>query len=171
MIDLETMSTQSYAAIISIGAVKFDLNTGKIGDTFYRNIDLQSALDSGLLVNSASISWWMNQNKKAIRDLQNDKVELYSALLDFVKFCSGDYYVWGNSAKFDLGILQNAYDKVNIPMPWNFKKELDLRTLVFFNQKIKNSWKFKGTKHNALDDCKNQIGYCCKIYKHLTLTN
>jgi exodeoxyribonuclease VIII len=107
MVDLETMSTQSYAAIISIGAVKFDLNTGKIGDTFYRNIDLQSALDSGLLVNSASILWWMNQNKKSIRDLQNDKVELYSALLDFAKFCSGDYYVWGNSAKFDLGILQS----------------------------------------------------------------
>ena len=40
MIDLETMGNKSYSAIVSIGAVKFDIKTGETGETFYRNVNL-----------------------------------------------------------------------------------------------------------------------------------
>lgn len=48
MLDIETMGNQSYSSILSIGAVKFDLNTGETGDEFYTTIDLKSCLDLGL---------------------------------------------------------------------------------------------------------------------------
>ena len=44
MLDLETMGTKSNSAIISIGAVEFDILTGKTGREFYRNVSLQSCI-------------------------------------------------------------------------------------------------------------------------------
>ena len=47
MVDLETMSTRSNAAICSIGAVKFE---GKeILDTFYCTVDIKSCKDCGTI--------------------------------------------------------------------------------------------------------------------------
>ena len=42
MLDLETMSTASNAAIVAIGAVEFEPETGKLGREFYCNVSLAS---------------------------------------------------------------------------------------------------------------------------------
>ena len=34
MIDIETMGNMSHSAIVSVGAVRFDLETGEIGEKF-----------------------------------------------------------------------------------------------------------------------------------------
>ena len=164
MVDLETMGTKSNSAIISIGAVEFNIQTGETGREFYRNIFLQSCIETGLQVDAATIMWWMRQND----DARNSLIEIPSfsiqqALIDFKEFCNKDYQIWGNSARFDLGLLENAYDKISISIPWKFKQERCLRTLVSFNPEIKHSIEFEGTAHNALDDCYHQIKYC-----HLT---
>lgn len=66
----------------------------------------------------------------------------------------------GNSARFDLGLLENAYDKAMLSIPWKFYQERCVRTLVSFNPEIKNNLEFTGTAHNALADCYHQIKYC-----------
>ena len=58
-------------------------------------------------------------------------------LTDFTGFCSYDYEIWGNSPRFDLGILQDAYRALNMKIPWDFRKERDVRTLVSFIPEIK----------------------------------
>ena len=172
MVDLETMGNKSYSSIISIGAVKFDMLTGDTSDELYINVDLQSCLDVGLTVDASTIMWWMQQNDQARKDLVNGhKVHIKDALSDFAKFCgSPDYQLWGNSPRFDLGILQNAYNKLNIPIPWDFRKERCVRTLVSLKPEIKEHFEFKGTAHNPISDCHHQIKYCSAIWRTVMMS-
>jgi len=167
MIDIETMGTESFSSIISLAAVEFDINTGATGLEFYRNISLQSCIDYGLIVDASTIMWWMKQSDEARKILDKDVIPIHFALLDFANFCSKDYQVWGNSARFDLGLLQNAFTKINVKIPWDFRKERCVRTLVSFKPEIKADFKYSGTAHNALADCHNQIQYCHLIWKSL----
>lgn len=168
MLDIETMGTESFSSILSIGALEFDIETGKTGKEFYVNVDLQSCMDLELTVDASTIMWWLNQNEQARKDLtERTSVPIRQALLEFANFCNKDYYIWGNSPRFDCGILQNAYDKAGIPIPWDFRKERCVRTLVSFNPEIKNNYQFVGAAHNALSDCYNQVGYCSAIWSSL----
>jgi len=165
MIDIETMGNDSYSSIVSIGALEFDIDTGKTGKEFYVNVDLQSCLDVGLIINASTVLWWMKQNDQARKDLvDRNVVPIKTALEDFSKFCNTNYQIWGNSARFDCGILQNAYNKVGIPIPWDFRKERCVRTLVSFHPETKKKYEFNGTAHNALADCYYQAGYCSAIW-------
>jgi hypothetical protein len=170
MIDIETMANESFSAIISLAAVEFDINTGKTGKEFYINISLQSCIDLGLIVNADTIMWWMKQSDEARKSLLAGSVSIIDALTSFSGFCNRDYQVWGNSARFDLGILQNAYDKAKLPICWDFRKERCLRTLVSFKPDIRKDFKYLGTAHNALTDCYNQIHYCCLTWNTLKYT-
>ena len=123
MLDIETMGSESYSAIVSIGAVEFDIETGETGKEFYTNIDLQSCLDAGLVVTAGTVMWWMQQNEDARKKLTEDTIPLKEALLKFGSFCTKRHQVWGNSARFDCGILQNAYNKMDIQLPWNYGSE------------------------------------------------
>ena len=38
MVDIETLGNQSYAAILSIGAIQFNIKTGEIYSTFYDKV-------------------------------------------------------------------------------------------------------------------------------------
>ena len=71
MLDLETMSVRSNAAIASIGAVKFDTETG-IVDKFYRTVDLRTSKAVGLHVDPETVGWWNNQSKEARQALLKD---------------------------------------------------------------------------------------------------
>ena len=79
-----------------------------------------------------------------------------------------EYQVWGNSARFDCGILVNAYEKLELGVPWKHFNERDVRTLVAFKPSVKKNMWFSGTPHYAPDDCKHQIKYCHEIFKTLT---
>lgn len=173
MIDLETLDRQPTSVILSIGAVEFDLETGETGREFYKLIDLTDSLRRGFTVGAGTLMWWMQQDQKA-RDLisQTEDVSYFvpsalEALSDFIEDTGEDYYVWGNSPVFDLAKLQYHFHKVGLPIPWDFRKERCVRTLVSFKPEIKANMKFEGIKHNPIDDCKHQIKYCSKIWKTL----
>lgn len=108
MLDLETLSTARDAAILSIGAVKFCLETYTLGEEFYRVIRLDSAIDANLSVSAATIEWWMKQGEEAraifnlplyepAHDFSFDqetevrkiRVGLGTALVDFSSFVQG----------------------------------------------------------------------------------
>lgn len=169
MLDIETMGTSSNSAIVSIGAVEFNLETGEIGRTFYRNVDLQSCLDLGLHVEGSTVSWWLKQTQEARESLDKHmKYSLPVALLNLSDFIDkNNYYVWGNSARFDCGIIADAYKAIQVNLPWRFFNERDVRTLVSFAPEIKKDYEFVGVAHDALADCIHQIGYCSKIYSTL----
>lgn len=178
MVDIETMGNISYSAILSIGAIEFDINTGKTGREFHRYVDLQDCLDEGLVVNGDTILWWLWQSDEARAQFSQKETEhlpLSIALKQFTDFCfvNPGQYFWGNSARFDLGLLQNAYNKQPDPaIPWDFRKERDVRTLVALAPEVYTEYKMVKREgqvlHNALSDCRDQIGYCSAIWQHLT---
>ncbi len=175
MLDLETFGTNSRSAIVAIAAVEFDIEAGTIGTSFYRNVDLKSSVDSGLEIDPRTVMWWISQSEAAKGKLTDPKpAELVHALEAFSNFLierfpDGNFRIWGNSARFDLGILSDAYYALDMRIPWNFRNEMCLRTLVALNPEIKANHVFTGTLHNALQDCYNQIEYCSKTWNSLKL--
>lgn len=168
MIDIETMGHKSNSVITQIAAVEFDVNTGATGRAFNAFIDIQSCLDVGLKVTGGTINFWLNQSKEA-QDIYNKatKMNLAVALQQFNFSLQNDNKnPWGNSARFDLGILENAYDACGLKYPFKYYNELDVRTIVFLNPDVKKNMEFIGVKHNAVDDCKHQIKYITQIIKN-----
>lgn len=164
MLDIETMGNESYSSITSIGALEFNIESGETGREFHVNVDLQSCVDIGLIMNASTIIWWLNREHESRIDLslgQQSALPVKTALQSFTDFIgNNDYQIWANSPRFDCGILQNAYDKVGIPIPWDFRKERCVRTLVSFNPEIMEQYQQTGVKHNALADCYYQVEYC-----------
>lgn len=171
MLDLETMSNKSNGVICAIGAVEFDLATGETGKEFYTTVDIQSCLDAGLRVEGSTIGWWLTQNEAARNEIAAVGATVLNTAL--LKLSTGAGFnwnyakVWGNSARFDLGILENAYHACKMQAPWKFYNERDVRTLVAFAPEIKANYPKPETAHHAIQDCHYQIGYCCEIYKTL----
>jgi exodeoxyribonuclease VIII len=183
MVDIETMGTKPGSAIVAIAAVEFDMQSGKMGKEFYRSISLKSCLRAGLIVDAGTIEWWMSQESEAQRFLFIDRVPIIYALNSFTSFLVGldpstDKQIWGNSARFDLGLLEAAYaiEGVDIlemhdDLPWRHWNERDVRTLASLNPELKHAIAFEGTRHNALDDCKHQIRYCSAIWNTIQISN
>lgn len=172
MVDIETMSTNPGAALLSIGAVEFNMATGETGQEFYKNVDLQSSIDLGLDIEAKTIMWWLKQSGEARHKLAETRGELiYNVLVDFGNFiekCGGkEVEIWGNGPTFDITNLIVPYKKLSIDIPWNFSKERCVRTLVSQAPIIKSMTKFNGVAHDALADCHHQIKYCSATYRKI----
>lgn len=172
MIDIETLGTKSNSVIKSIAAVFFDINTGKTGHEFCMAIDEKSCTDAGLLIDPETVKWWDNQPdivKRAMDEFDEDYLSMVLIeLWCFVRNNSDkNVKVWGNSARFDLGLIENACDKVGLNISWDYWNERDVRTLVSFYPEVKKNAVFKGEKHHPLHDCYHQIAYCSKTYRRL----
>jgi hypothetical protein len=156
-IDLETLKSRYDAAILSIGAAAIDLDTGKLGKTFYREINLATAMKAGS-ISPDTLAWWVGQNDKAKRVFSDHgkKVPLSVALYDLGLYVAEHKgaTVWGNGSSFDITILEYAYDHgaVGQQEPWAYWDVRDMRTIVDVAAVDKKSIPSVGVAHNALDD-------------------
>ncbi|EFF0771500.1 exonuclease [Escherichia albertii] len=168
MIDLETMGTNTNAPIVVIGAVFFDPQTGEIGPVFYIAISLTDAMNTGAVPNGGTIEWWLKQSSEARAAILTDQVKLKDALSRFREFIN-EYsdekfvQVWGNGATFDNAILRTSYERLDIPCPWRYYNDRDVRTIVELGKTIdfdaRTVIPFEGVRHNALDDARHQAKY------------
>lgn len=165
-IDLETLGTRCDAPILSIGVAQFDIDSGKLGATFYHEVEMESALRAGR-VSADTLAWWVQQSERAKRvfERREGKLVLQSVLFELTSWMRAKSLapiVWGNGATFDIGILEYAYSHhcVGLQEPWHFTNIRDMRTLVHVADFNKSSWPFpkNGTAHNALDDAVHQAG-------------
>lgn len=165
MLDLETMGNGSNAAIIAIGAVKFNLDG--IFDTFYDMISLESSMKEGLIVDPGTIIWWMQQSEDARSIFNSDMItDLRPALVNFSKWViDPDTEIWGNGVDFDNVVLANAYRTCGIQIPWNFRYNRCYRTMknIYDLYEIDES----GTAHCAIEDAKRQAEHLIEILKHV----
>ncbi len=173
MIDLETLGNGSNSAVISIGAVLFDPYKNQVSAEFECNIDVEDAMRYGQ-ADGSTIAWWMNQSDEA-RSIFNDKhaMLLQDALIEFHDWLGANTSfhqraVWGNGASFDPVILQNAYKKTNLQLPWKYQNVKDVRTVVDIGRKVlsidpKKNKNSDRVPHNALDDARHQAQYVCEI--------
>lgn len=158
MVDLEALSTESNAAIISIGAVKFWLNVKQTEFTedqlFYTAIKASSSQEAGLHVSAETCMWWMDQGPEA-RSAFKNPVSLASALGAFSRFVPNkETYIFGYGAAYDNVVLHHAYNALNIKYPVSYKFDVCARTLDLLSNEPKIP--FEGTKHHALSDAINQ---------------
>ncbi|HAW2355121.1 3'-5' exoribonuclease [Escherichia coli] len=168
MIDLETMGTNTNAPIVVIGAVFFDPQTGEIGPVFYIVISLADAMNTGAVPDGGTIEWWLKQSSEARAAILTDQVKLKDALSRFREFIN-EYsdekfvQVWGNGATFDNAILRTSYERLDIPCPWRYYNDRDVRTIVELGKTIdfdaRTVIPFEGVRHNALDDARHQAKY------------
>ena len=176
MIDLETMGTNTNAPIVVIGAVFFDPQTGEIGPVFYIVINLTDAMNTGAVPDGGTIKWWLKQSSEARAAILTDQVKLKDALSRFREFineCSDEKFVqvWGNGATFDNAILRTSYERLDIPCPWRYHNDRDVRTIVELGKTIdfdaRTVIPFEGVRHNALDDARHQAKYVSAIWQKL----
>lgn len=174
MLDIETLGTRSNSVVAVIAAVYFNPISGETGDEFYKRIDLKSCVDLGLEIDAETIKWWINQSSEAQFEIFNyEKREVIEqALRKLNHFITNqdEVIIWGNSPRFDCGLLENIYDKLALKPPWKYWNERDLRTLVSLAPScIAKNITRKGIHHNALDDCYHQIRICAKIKSYLSM--
>ncbi len=79
MIDIETLSTEPNAAILSIGAVLFSVEQKKIIRTFTINIKMESSINYGH-ISPETVQWWMEQPYQAREAFKNKGHSLLGAL-------------------------------------------------------------------------------------------
>jgi hypothetical protein len=171
MLDLETYGKSAGCPILSIGAVYFDEN-GVSDQGFYRIVNLQSCLDIGLITNEETVKWWDSQSSEAKEiltqvsspDLSMPIQEAFYEFSEFVKLRPG-VKVWGNGADFDQAIIQYAYAKAGMEVPWDFWNNRCYRTLKSFKTGIK--FQRLGTHHNALFDAWSQAEHAAQILKYI----
>lgn len=159
-IDLETLDTTYRSAIVSIGAVQFDRETGEIGIRHYVPIELNSAMKIGS-VSASTLQWWMTQDKARKVFTEDGKTPLACALADLATLfrSKGDAVrVWGNGASFDITILERAFMRGahGLAIPWHFTNIRDMRTVVDAAGLNLSEIPPVGTAHNALDDAEFQ---------------
>ena len=170
IMDLETLSTRQHAAILIIGAIKFNrgetwnenINEKTLDnlDTFYIRIKLDSCIHAGLHVDHQTEKWWEEQNEDVRYEaLENpDRVTLKDALRKFKDWMGYNprTKIWGNGSSFDCGILGEAYKRCGMEVPWRFWNERDLRTIMDLgNVRMCDLPQYK--HHHALYDCYRQI--------------
>jgi len=171
IIDLETGGTRPGDAIFSIGAVCVDLDTGNMGDFFYRIIDVESAQKHGLLTIDTML-WWGKQSEDAKSAVFNkehpDRVDMYDAIQDFGTWFAacGATTVWGNGATFDISLIEHFFLKFEIPIPWQFYNTRDIRTLVHLvGREYRDQFEFAGIEHHALHDAAHEAKYTSAMWQ------
>ncbi len=164
MLDLECLDSYAQtAAIVSVGAVYFDLETYQLGETFYLELSLhgmQEQLNKGRTLSLTTMQWWLGQTEEARKVFwsnEHAKVCPTTMLHQFAGFCSKAprVKVWGNGVDYDNICLRSLYELYNIKCPWGYSQNRCYRTFKNMHgdravlQRV-------GAHHNALSDAETQ---------------
>jgi hypothetical protein len=181
MIDLETLSTRPDAAILSIGAVFFNIETGKLGDGFHCGIKMEDSNIYGH-IDPKTVGFWLLQSQEAQESINrmtggDNAFTLAEALQRFNQFFNLStnpprVKVWGNGAGFDPILMESSYRRCGLEAPWKFWMTRDVRTIVDLGRDLigfdpKKDTPFEGVQHSALDDAIHQAKYVSAIYQQL----
>ena len=175
MIDIETLSTEQSAVILTLGACAFDrYNTGLFAEkrpVFYKKLLYDAQIEDGRSMDIRTIRWWAAQfgtqaYDDAIGGGEDDasRVSLFSCLLHLSNWLEGafpsvqskDLKFWSHGSAFDLSILKHAMDSDmhlsfrNIQFLNDFRNWRDTRTMLdLCGEEIHKN---PHTVHNALAD-------------------
>jgi hypothetical protein len=167
MIDLETLSTNPNAVVLTIGGVKFDPKSQmKPYDEMYFRVDVDSQTKMGRDVMQETLDWWAQQPKEISEEAlsDSDRIDVNKMLDAINKFSVGVDVFWCQGPLFDYAILQDLYRQMGRPVPWQYWQIRDSRTLFSLVPKQNDT---RTGLHNALEDCKYQAQKVQKVYRQL----
>lgn len=181
MVDIETLSTEPNAVILSIGAVKFNphvLNTEEElnAEKFYINIDRDDSAKYNLHVCEQTIAWWAGQSTSAQAALLKDQKPLREAIETFTAWIGEVPRVakcWAKDPDFDVVILRKSYAAIKngtFPVPYFLSRSVRTITdLAYPNEHDAPNIRV-GTHHNAVDDCISQALMVQHCYHRIGLS-
>lgn len=169
MLDLETLSSQPDAAIISIGACTFRTDgTAMTADErklFTISIDMVSSQRAGGHVDAGTIRWWLQQSdaaRAAVTGSNSANVAVALQMFRSWLLEIGPARIWGNGAGFDNIILRQAYQRLQMEAPWGFYQDRCYRTLKNLRGEIQ--FTRMGIAHSALDDAVSQAMHAERLF-------
>ena len=168
MIDLETLSTNPNAVILTVGGVKFDPTTQmKPYSEMYFRVDVDSQTKMGRDVMQDTVNWWSKQPKQISDEAFSDdnRTSLDEMIKSINKFSVGVDVFWCQGPLFDYAILQDIYKQLGHPAPWQYWQIRDSRTLFSLVPRDLNEK--RQDLHNALEDCKFQAKKVQRVYRQL----
>ena len=172
MIDLETLSTNPNATILTVGGVKFDPYTmAEPSQGMYFRVDVDSQTEMGRDVMQETVNWWSKQPKEISDEAFSDdnRASLDYMIKKINKFSVGVDVFWCQGPLFDYAILQDIYKQLGYPVPWQYWQIRDSRTL--FSLVPKDPDEERTGLHNALEDCYFQAKKVQRVYKQLGIKN
>lgn len=162
MIDIETLSSQSDACVISIGLVGFDDSEILFRDSFAIHLD-----DWHGHIDPRTVKWWMDQGPEAQAFSFRNPEPLYTkqAVTRFgefsFNFCRDE--VWANGPQFDLVVLRNWWRRCTglDSFPIHYRAYRDCRTVWTAararNVDVDEAWRRAGiVPHDPLSDAESQ---------------
>ncbi len=183
MLDIETLGLENDAVVLSIGAVKFRLDTRDSQRTlddpsrcFYSILDTDDQRSRGRTISDSTVEWWATQSRKARSVFFSEEKEQSKDVVERLgEFLSKVRRVWGNGNTFDNAIVKDLFKTYDVEYPVHYTGDLDLRTLTYIwnllkkaaKRTVRPKVKFKGTAHNALDDAKSQVLEAQNMYSEL----
>ena len=181
MVDLETLGTDTDCQVLSIGAVKFRLDT--VDDittimeprrSFYARLDEVDQGKRGRSADASTVKWWGEQSAEARAVFDEPREGTSRALKRFLKWAKGCKRIWGNGNMFDNAIVRSLCRDYDLEYPVPYWSDLDVRTLTrVWNLLTNMGSKGKrpqinlGEEHNALDDARRQVIQCQLMFNEL----
>ena len=164
MIDIETAGTKPGSVILSIGAciVGYDNK-----DEFYVRIDPQSSREVGLSISAQTMAWWKKQPHGVRDEAFSGETSVREALFQLSDWLiqQGEIRVWGNGASFDVPILEAAYEKCGIKVPWKYWQSMCYRTMKNLYPHIQ--FVEPDMKHSAIEDARAQAIHLKQIFEYM----
>lgn len=174
-IDLETLGVQPGSVITQIGLCAFNRRPSSGGEHTKSStlilVNPQDAIERGLTIDWSTVAWWLKQDEAPrlrMADQGNEAHTLSGALMnvrlwmqehgDPKKLC-----VWGHGCGFDCTQLEIAYNKIKMPVPWDFRNVRDLRTLIDLIPATRVERPLPTEAHNAMSDATAQAEWIQRL--------
>lgn len=161
MLDIETLSTQPDAVVLSIGAAQFQLSPAfEDGPRFGNKViilpNLREQIDLARHVDMGTVHWWNRLPPTARAHWSANYPEhcldeSYKLLNDIM---AGSETIWAHGTDFDIGVLRTLFKST----PWKYNSVRDARTIYRTIKKVRSMPSdIKFVEHDPLDDCVHQI--------------
>lgn len=160
MLDIETLSTQNDACVISFGVARFDESQVLASDGW--------ALDMGGPkhppkvfghIDPSTVKWWMQQSQLAQEFSFKGVVDPHMAAQAFADFCRGADEIWANDPEFDCVILRKWWSTLKPtvgPFPMHYRTSRSFRTIMTEAKaagvSVDEAWKTDFVAHNPIED-------------------
>lgn len=156
MLDVETLGTKPGCIITEIGAAVFDQADWRIVDTMDLKVSRESCEFVGMWADAETIAWW--EKLGGYHEGEEVRFSIQAALgmlRHFVNFHEVRV-VWCWGASFDFPILEEAFVRCGMNVPWKYYDQRCARTVC---KELAPDHPRPANNHRAVDDCRVQISH------------
>jgi len=163
MVDIETMSLQQNALVLSVAAVPFELCKAlpQISKGQLWVLPTREQILMGRHVDAGTQRWWQQQSPEAREHFLQEVTSLDEFVLEFTGVVGGADQVWAHGTTFDITILESLFRDLGHNPPWqNYRVIRDVRTIAEFTPKREERPDSAITglvEHDPRSDCVQQI--------------